>query len=686
MKHLIFLIVINLFITPLFGQNQEFDQKALEKIKKYQAYDLENGLRVINLNNNDSSNVFLRLYTDLPQNVNKQHRAFIEIDQELRKSDYLNLPKEWTNKKLDELKLNLKKDPFGYYLTCPIGQLDTAIFLLSKILAHPLVTANYLEETKIKYKIKNDNLKDPVKFKIDRTTKALIYGKGHPSTFLLSDKEINALKISKYEEYYYHFYRPNNTYLLLMSTITEEHAVMVSRRHFDKLKKKELPVSDYKLNKIQETKIAFFDTLATGQYELSMIFPFSMHPFTFDYEKSELLSILIQKILKKKLIDETALANEITARFQNDNISGNYRLNIKMARDSVEKVIKLTIESMNALKMGNFLLEDLQQSKKELITEFKKQGSAKKRLSWLIINSERNNLSPNYYANFVKDIDQTSKQGIQSLAGKYLSYQNSIFAVNGKWYPSLNDIIKLSKNYRIELYNINGSIRRIIPKGFNGYHILNDYINAVGGKSEISKLKDLSVRLTGKYEMNGEEFFIAGEIKHKSPDKYYQHFSLIRPKKDTLLINLQVYDGENGLDSTMQGKKRLSGNALNLLKYKSIVVPATKYREWNYKTKILRADTLNNTFVFVVEFTNPAKQKFIDFYDVDKGLRYKRIIVDAAYLSKRTILYDGYRKIEGKDVIYPFFQLITGKETVIKLVIRETDAKTRLNKKLFEID
>jgi len=132
MKHLIFLIVINLFITPLFGQNQEFDQKALEKIKKYQAYDLENGLRVINLNNNDSSNVFLRLYTDLPQNVNKQHRAFIEIDQELRKSKYLNLPKGWTNKKLDELKLNLKKDTFGYYLTCPLGQLDTAIFLLSK--------------------------------------------------------------------------------------------------------------------------------------------------------------------------------------------------------------------------------------------------------------------------------------------------------------------------------------------------------------------------------------------------------------------------------------------------------------------------------------------------------------------------------------------------------------------------
>ncbi|RLD63822.1 MAG: hypothetical protein DRI95_11235, partial [Bacteroidetes bacterium] len=326
------------------------------------------------------------------------------------------------------------------------------------------------------------------------------------------------------------------------------------------------------------------------------------------------------------------------------------------------------------------------QSKDELIEEFKKQGSGENYISWLIINSERNNLSPNYYANFVKDINKTTKQGVQLLAGKYLRYQSSIFMVMGKWYPSLNDVLKLSKNYRIELYNIDGTIKRIIPKGFNGFHILNDYIKAVGGISSISKLKDLNIRLTGKYEMMGEEFFIMGEIKHKATDNYYQHYSLIRPKKDTIFLNMQIYDGERGLDSTMQGKKLLSGNALELLKYKSTIVPATKFREWNYKTKILRADTLNNSYVFVVEFTNPAKQKFIDFYDVDKGLRYKRIIEDAAYLNNRTIVYNQYRKIGDKDVVYPYYQLITGEETVIRLMIREINTKTRIDKKVFKIE
>jgi len=152
--------IIIAFIFVCFGiavhaQNKGFEQNDLEKIKEYQAYDLENGFKVINLNNNDSSHVFLRLYTELPQNVNKQYRPFIEIEQEIRNSSYLNLPKGWTNKKLDNLNLNLKKDHFGYYLSCPLEQLDTAIFFLSEMLAHPVVTADHLKKVKNNYKTFN---------------------------------------------------------------------------------------------------------------------------------------------------------------------------------------------------------------------------------------------------------------------------------------------------------------------------------------------------------------------------------------------------------------------------------------------------------------------------------------------------------------------------------------------------
>ena len=647
MKKILIIIYLISGLPLLHAQDFNFSNENLDEIKKYDAGQLDNGLSVLSLQTEDSTNVFLRFYTDLPDNTDKQYTPFIFAEQQIRQNEILNLPKPWTKNILQNNNIDLVKDDNGYFIKC---------------------------------------LLEPANFRIERISKGLIYGKNYPLIRLLTTKEIDELSFKKYKDYYLKFYKPNNSYLMIISQFSADSILKLSEKSFGEWKKKSIPVKKYKLNKIVEPKIAFFDTLSSGQYELSMIFPFALHPFTFDFEKSELLSILIQKELAKRLINNTGLASDINAQFQNDKISGNYSLNVRMTKDSVEKVISIVIEAIEALKSGNFLIDDFEQSKKELITEFKKQNTNENHISWLIINSEINNLSPNYYADFIEDINKTNKAGLQLLAGKYLSYRTSIFTVRGKWYHTLNDIIKLSKDFRIELYNLDGSIKRVIPKGFNGFHILNDYINAVGGRTAISKLKDINIRLTGQYLMNDEEFYVMGEIKHKAPNKYYQHLDLIRPKKDTLLLNIMVYDGEFGMDSTMHGKKFLKGKELQLLQYKSVIIPATKYKEWNFKTKILRADTLNNTYVFVVEFTNPANQKFIDYYDVDKALRYKRIIEDEAYLNKRTILYKKYKKIENEDVLYPFYQLITGKDTMIKLMIRETNTKNRIEKKWFNID
>lgn len=684
-KNLVFLLSI--FIFPyLYGQNPGFDQEKLDKIRYYNSRQLKNGLSVLDLQSDDSSQVYIRLFTDLPESTTKQYEAFISAEQQIRQNTIIRLPTTWSQATLTKAGLLLSKDAYGYFVSCPMEKLDTALLLLSQITKDPLSTASDLEKAKSILRNKCNNMLKLAHSRIGRVINGLIYGNGHPSTSLLSLKQIDGLSIKKYRQYYSKFYRPNNSYLMVISPFSADSILKISGKVFGHWKKKDVPDKKYKLKKIEETKIAYFDTLVDGQYELRMIFPFALHPFTFDYEKSELLSILIQKVLKRKLINETSLANTINASFQNDKISGNYSLNIKLDGDSIEKAIKLAIESMDELKAGNFLMGDLQQSKQELIGEFKNQKTDEQHLTWLTINTEINNLSPNYYAGFINDIENTEKQGVQLLANKYLNHQAAVFMITGRWYPSLNDVIKLSENYRIELYGLDGGIKRVIPKGFNGFHVLDDYVEAVGGQQSIAKLKDLSILLTGKYEMSNDEFFVKAILRHKAPNNYYKNISLIRPKKDTIFLNMEIYNGVNGIDSTMQGKKHVEGKALEILKYKSVIVPETHYRKWGFKSKIIRADIYDKKYVFVVGFNNQAGQQITDFYDVDSGLRYKRVIKDAAYLNERTILYKEYREIEGKGVIYPFYKLIIGKGTVIKLMIREINTKYEIDKKLFDFD
>ncbi len=674
--------MFTVFVLQLKAQNPGFD---LQKLKDYSSYQLENGFTIINLKTDDTSRVSLRLYTDIPQVAPKQYRAFIEIEHIVRKSNYLNLPRNWSTEKLKKFDIILQKDLYGYFINCPTENLDTAIFFLSGFLKEPLLKASQLKKIKQNDKLFHDSLNKSVDNKLENITKKIIYGENSPENLRAKEEDISALLISKYENYFSLFYRPNNSYLIFAGNVPEQRRIMYAQKYFGTLKKKEIPKFNYKLNKIEEGKIAFFDSLPNNNYEISMIFPFSLHPFTFDYEKSELLSLLIQKILKQKLETNQQLITDIHAGFQNDKISGNYRLNLELAKNEPAKVINVIHQTIEELKRGVYPPEYLEKSKQELIKSFKSQGNDTKALTALIIKTEINKLSLGYYANFISEIKNTGKAGIQSLAKKYLYYQASVLTLKAKWYPSLNDILDLSKNYRIELYDINGNVKKVIPKGFNGFHVLNDYVKACGGTDEIKKIKDISIQIKGKYFMNDEEFFVLGEIKHKYPDKYYQKFSLVRPKQDTLLLNILIYNQNTGTDSSMQGKKTVSGTALELLKYKSPLIPETHFAEWNFKSNILRADTLNGAYVWMVRFTNPAGQTYTDYYDVDKGIRYKRIISDNNYFKNRTILYKDYRKIEGSQLLYPFYQEIKAKNSLMQFVIENTSTK-KIDKKLFELD
>lgn len=160
-------------------------------------------------------------------------------------------------------------------------------------------------------------------------------------------------------------------------------------------KKKEIASSTYKLIPIEEPKIVFFDTIPLGRTTIKILFPFALHPFTFDSEKAELLSLLFQKILEQKLVNQMKLAKGIRARFESDKITGNYQLSVDLEKDSLNLVIQSIIQSISDLKAGKYLIEDLNKAKNEIINSFKSHNTDNSYISWLIINTERNNLEKN---------------------------------------------------------------------------------------------------------------------------------------------------------------------------------------------------------------------------------------------------------------------------------------------------
>jgi zinc protease len=687
MRLFFFLLFVLFSCQFLIAQNDGFDQEKLSEIKNYRSTQLENGLTILCLTTQDTNKFFIRSYTNLPGYVAKTYQELLAIDAEMRKFNEYKLPSPWTNSGLNDIKIKLNKDEHGFFATCSPESLDTAMYLFSDLFQKPVIDPTKIEQAKRNILSHSDSLLKLPSDKIDKITKSIIYGKEHPILKYADPSKINEVNFEKYQDFYQRFYKPNNSFLLVMGNISLDSIKALAYTTLTGWKKRDVPESSYKLIPLNEPKIVFFDTIPTGKTNIKILFPFALHPFTFNSEKAELLSALFIDLLTDKLIKELKLASKIEAGFESDKITGNYQLNVQLEKDSINQVVQAIISTISVITKAEYTDEKLNNAKTKIIDDFKKRKTTDDYLSWLIINSQTNNLSDDYYANFIDDITKTDKNAMRTFAAKYLNYNTSLFQIPGRWYQSLNDFIKLCKNFRIELYELDGSLQKIIPKGFNGFSVIDNYVAAVGGEQNIKKIKDVSIKFGAIYDLpNKEQLFVEGEMMHKAENKFFTERRMIRPDKDTIFMHQQIYNGEIGQDSTMQGKKLLQGMPLELLKYKSPFVPEMKYKDWQYKANLVSADTLNGAYVWRVEIDNPARQHIIDYYDVDRGIRYKRIVQDQAFFNERVITYSKYMRDDEKEILYPYLKKIESNNTTIRMLIREVDYKTKVDKKLFDIE
>ncbi len=683
---LVFLLTI-LSARFVNAQTDNDIKSKLAQIKNYRSTQLDNGLTVICLTTHNTDKFFIRSYTDVPGYVSKNYQSLLLVDTELRKSTDFNLPANWKQSDLQGLNITIGRDDKGVYASCPPENLNKTIGLFADIFQNPKIEASEIHKAKQDILSYSKKLEGMPNDKIDKITKSIIYGKQHPILKKLDIESLNKISLKEYQEFYNRFYKPNNSYLLVMGNISLDSVKTLTNNTLKEWKNKDLPKSEYKLVPIKEPKIVFFDTVPTGKPNIKILFPFALHPFTFNSEKAELLSVLFQDLLSDKLISELKLANKIEAKFESDKITGNYQLNVHLNSDSINNVIEAIIETISKLRKAEYPVEKLAQAKKKIISDFTKQEVNDQFISRLVMISETENLPKEYYAEFIDDINNTDKQNIRIFAAKYLNYNTSLFQIPGNWYKSLNDFIKLCKNFRIELYALNGKLNKVIPKGFNGFSVINNYVEAVGGVNTIKKLKNVKIEYGMVYNLpDGTNTIVEGEFLHQNGNKFLSVAHIIRPEfRDTVFLRRQIYDGKLGLDSTSTGSKLLSGNELKLLQYRAPIFPEMFYKQWDYKAVLTKADTIWGTHVWVVNITNPANQAITDFYDVDKGLRIKRVIQDNSYFAKRTITYHKYTKTGKKQIIYPFFKKIVSGNTTIKMIIGNVDLRAKSVKDLSSV-
>lgn len=174
--------------------------------------------------------------------------------------------------------------------------------------------------------------------------------------------------------------------------------------------------------------------------------------------------------------------------------------------------------------------------------------------------------------------------------------------------------------------------------------IIRKYVEAIGGKENLLKIKNRTINLTTEVEG------VAGNISiyQKYPDKLLQVNSVNGIEQKI------IFNGSKGFQVSDLGTKELTGELLNQLKVDALFNFILDFPEAGIKATYGGIEKIKGREAFRIRFALPDSTIMLEYFDVDTGLKIRQIknCRSNDIVIQQISDFTDYRLIDG--VKYPF--------------------------------
>ena len=135
--------------------------------------------------------------------------------------------------------------------------------------------------------------------------------------------------------------------------------------------------------------------------------------------------------------------------------------------------------------------------------------------------------------------------------------------------------------------------------------------------------------------------------------KMAPNMSLQEVKMGGNVVQKQVFDGEKGASSGMQGNKKVEGDEALDMQISSAIVEEVAFVQSKLKMNIVSIEKIEGSDAYGVEVTMPSGKKSTRFYDAESGLliRTTNVVESPQGSISLSTDFGDYKEFEG--VMFP---------------------------------
>ena len=540
--------------------------------------------------------------------------------------------------------------------------------LWSDAIINPLLTEEEFDKEKAKLleSLKADiNNIDAIS---SRVSSALSYGKNHPYGEFTTKQTIENVTFQDVIEYHEKYNIPNNAYIVVVGDVKAKELKAVLKEKFEPWKKGKLPVNPEPVytENVGLTEINFIDVPSATQSTVIFTNNTPLKQTDEDYFAALLANQVLgggsEGYLFKNLRDDNGWTyGSYSGLGSNRYGVSRFTAEAKVRNAVTDSTVTEIVKEISRIRTENVDPQRLKDVKAAYLGNFIFSTERASTVANFALGQKLNNLPDDYYETFIENINKVTAQDLKKAANKYFKLGNTRIIIVGRGSDVVSGLeeIGFPINYFDKFANpiAKPIFNKAIPEGLTAVDVINNYISAVGGKSNLESVN--TVVMKADVTIPGAPFAPQATMRQKLPNK--SSFVIeVNMQGQKMTLSKTTFDGERGY-SEMQGQrvefdeKQLDENK----KIKGI------FEELYFKPEELELVSINSVNyqdAYKVKVTVDGKESH-RYYSVESGLLLSKEDTDDNN-NVVTTNYGDYQSVQN--VMFPFYMELPAQKLEFK--------------------
>ncbi|HZD83973.1 MAG TPA: pitrilysin family protein [Candidatus Angelobacter sp.] len=400
------------------------------KFEEVKQFSLDNGLKIIILENHQFPIVYVNLLFDRVLFSEGNKSGWKSIFGPMLRSGTKNRTKEEIDQNIEFLGTKFYASFDEMSISSLTRYLDESLSIMRDVLFNPIFNNTKEFEKIIGQKIVYLKINEKNPHTIAKRVKRVLYfGKNHPFGEIQTIESLNNIKIKDFDGFYRSYIEPNVAYLILIGDIDIEKAKKISEKYFYSFtfsptfdKKYETPPL------LSKTTIGLVDIPSVNQSTILVGNKVDFRKNTFDYLSAVLVNSILGGGGQSRLFlnlreDKGYTYNVYSSLIPNKHISSFY-VYTQVRSEVTAEAVKEIIKEFNKITSITVTSEELQNYKKEKIGSFLLGLEDLSVRAKFTLDELRYELPFGLHKNYLKSLQEITSLDVKNAANKYIPTEN----------------------------------------------------------------------------------------------------------------------------------------------------------------------------------------------------------------------------------------------------------------------